>query len=361
MIVTTTSTIKILLLIFLIIGGIYFGKTFIMPICFGGILAALFLPICQWLERRRIPKAIAVIICVLSLLTIVGSFISLFSWKISELVSHIEEIKSKAIAASDKLHEFIFNQFGITIHDQLRMLKTEQPSYRNLIQNMAGSITGLLANLVLINLYFVFLLYYRGHIKQFLLMLSPAIHRLEMEKIIQNSTKVSQQYLKGLSKMILCLWIMYTIGFSIVGVKNAVFFAILCGLLELIPYLGNILGTFITIFIAALQGGDFALMFSIAIVYVLVQTIQGWLLEPFILGPQVKLNPLFTIIVLILGQLLWGVPGIILAIPLTAMFKIVCDHVESLKQWGFLLGTIATIPKTTYTKSLIRGKNKLCN
>jgi predicted PurR-regulated permease PerM len=58
------------------------------------------------------------------------------------------------------------------------------------------------------------------------------------------------------------------------------------------------------------------------------------------LGPQVKINPLFTIIVLILGQLLWGIPGVILAIPLTAMFKIVCDHVESLKPYGFLIGEI---------------------
>jgi predicted PurR-regulated permease PerM len=63
-------------------------------------------------------------------------------------------------------------------------------------------------------------------------------------------------------------------------------------------------------------------------------------LEPLILGPQVKINPLFTIIVLILGQLVWGISGIILAIPLTAMFKIVCDHVESLKPYGFLIGEL---------------------
>ena len=340
MTITSTSVLKKTLLLILFIGGIYYGKVFFMPLCFGGILATLFLPFCQWLERKGIYKAIAVIICLLSIIVVIGSFVSLFGWKISELVSQAQQFKEKSILVINTIQEYIFSQFGLTKADQMVLLKQEQPSYGNLIQSMASGVSALLANLVLVNLYFIFLLYYRGHIKQFMLLLSPESHRPEMENVIQNTTKVSQQYLVGLSKIIICLWFMYGIGFSLIGVKNAIFFAILCGFLEVIPYLGNIFGTFITIFVAAIQGGDFSLLVEIAIVYGTVQTIQGWLLEPLILGPQVKINPLFTIIVLILGQLLWGIPGVILAIPLTAMFKIVCDHVESLKPYGFLIGEI---------------------
>ncbi len=344
--ITTTAAINKLLLAFLVIGAIYFGKEFFMPLCFGGILATLFLPFCQWLERKKLPKAIAVITCLLTILVAVGSLISLFGWKISGLVSDAERLKERAIATGNKFQEYIFSQFGLSIADQLLILKQEQPSYSNIVQNMAGSVSSLFTNLIFIYIYFVFLLYYRGHIKQFLLKLSPENQRPEMENIVKNTTKVSQQYLIGLAKMIFCLWLMYGIGFSILGVKNAIFFAILCGLLEIVPYLGNIFGTFITIFVAAIQGGDISLLVGIAIVYAIVQTIQGWLLEPLILGPQVKINPLFTIIVLILGQLLWGIPGIILAIPLTAMFKIVCDNVESLKPYGFLIGEIEEIKKS---------------
>ncbi|HRI34478.1 MAG TPA: AI-2E family transporter, partial [Saprospiraceae bacterium] len=74
-----------------------------------------------------------------------------------------------------------------------------------------------------------------------------------------------------------------------------------------------------------------------------VQFIQGWVLEPLIVGSQVKINPLFTIIALVVGELIWGIAGIFLAIPLIAMFKIVCDHVESLKPYGFLIGEIETV------------------
>lgn len=83
--------------------------------------------------------------------------------------------------------------------------------------------------------YVFVLLYYRGHIKKFLLKLSPPPQRHEMEKVIYRVAEVAQQYLLGLSKMIVCLWIMYSIAFSIVGVKNALFFAILCGLFGLQP------------------------------------------------------------------------------------------------------------------------------
>ena len=148
--------------------------------------------------------------------------------------------------------------------------------------------------------------------------------------------------------MIFCLWIMYGIGFSIIGVENAIFFAILCGLLEIVPFIGNITGTTITVLVAVVHGASLPMIIGIVITYGVVQFIQGWILEPLILGSQVKINPLFTILALVLGQLIWGIPGIVLAIPITAMFKIVCDYIEPLKPLGFLIGEIQK-PKSQLT------------
>lgn len=85
------------------------------------------------------------------------------------------------------------------------------------------------------------------------------------------------------------------------------------------------------------------MLFAIIGTYGFVQFIQGWVLEPIIVGAQVKINPLFTIIALVIGELVWGIPGIFLAIPLIAMFKIVSDHVDSLKPYGFLVGEIKSM------------------
>ncbi len=340
MTISVTSVIKKLLLLFLVIAGIYYAKEFLMPLTIGGILATLFLPLSQWLERQKVPKGFAVFICFLSILLIIALIFTIIGWKVSELSSDVSAIKQKASESIDRLQQYIFNNIGISVKDQTKILNSEPRSYTAMVQKVLGSMTTIVADLLLVLVYFVFLLYYRSHIKKFLLKLPETSKRGEMERIIESCTNVSQQYLVGLFKMIVCLWIMYGIGFSIVGVKNAIFFAVLCGLLEIIPFVGNITGTTLTVLVTALNGGDSTKIVGIVITYGIVQFIQGWVLEPMILGPQVKINPLFTIVALILGELLWGIPGIILAIPITAILKIICDNIDSLKPYGFLIGEI---------------------
>ena len=335
---------KKLLLLFLIFSGLYYAQEFLIPLCIGGILATLFLPFGNWMQRKKITKGLAVFISLLALLLLIFLIISLLGYKISELISDIEILKQRAVEAVVKLQKYIFNTLDLTIAEQDKILKSEQPSYGNLVQTMLGSMTNFLSTIILTLVYFVFLLYYRSHIKQFLIRLTPKAQQAEMQEIVQKVATVSQQYLIGLSKMIFLLWVMYGIGFSIIGVENAIFFAILCGLLEIVPFVGNITGTTLTVLIAAMNGANAELLIGIVVVYGIVQFIQGWILEPLIVGSQVKINSLFTIVALVLGELLWGIPGIILAIPLTAMFKIVCDHIEPMKPYGFLIGEIE-VPK----------------
>jgi predicted PurR-regulated permease PerM len=338
---TNAAVIKNLLLLFLIFAGLYYAKEFLMPLSIGGILATLFLPFSKWLEQK-IPKGLAVFICLLTLLGVMSALTALVGWKISELVNDIALIKQKVLDTFNYAQAYIFKNLGITVKEQTKIMKEEQPSLSGIMQVFLESIIYLFTNLILVLVYVFFLLYYRRHVKIFLLKLTTPAQKGEMEKVIFRATYISQQYLLGLSKMIVCLWIMYGIGFSIIGVKNAFFFAILCGLFEIVPFIGNITGTTLTLLVSALHGASLPMLGGIVLTYSIVQFIQGWVLEPLILGPQVKINPLFSIIALVLGELVWGIPGIILAIPLTAIFKIICDHIEPLKPYGFLIGEIKT-------------------
>lgn len=338
MTINNTSVFQKILLLFLVIAGLYYAKPFLMPLLIGGILATLFLPLCNWLEKKKLSKGLSVFLCFLLLIAIIAGFVSLLSWKVSEVITDIALIKQKIIEASHYIQEYIFNHLDITIEEQVKILKSEQPSYTSIVQMAIGSLAYFLTSFVLIFVYFLFLLYYRAHIKNFILKLAIPSQQKELEKVIYSASNISQQYLVGLSKMIVCLWIMYGVGFSLIGVKNAIFFAILCGVLEIIPFVGNITGTTLTVLVTALHGASFPVLGGIVLIYGVIQFIQGFVLEPIIVGPQVKINSLFTIIVLVLGELLWGIPGIILAIPMTAIIKIVCDHIESLKPYGFLIG-----------------------
>lgn len=342
---TNTSVIKKLLLLFLLFAGLYYAKAFLMPLFIGGILATLFLPFCNWMEKKKIPKGLAAFICLLSLALIITSIFVFLGWKIYDLLDDFAMIKKVSIETADAVQNYILNHLDLSVDEQFKILKSEQPSIGTMMQIVLGSAANVLVSLILVLVYFLFLLYYRVHIKIFFLKHTEPSQRNEMEQLIDNAAGVSQQYLLGISKMIVLLWIMYGTGFSILGVDNTLFFAILCGLLEIVPYVGNITGTALTILVTALQGGTVSMLGGIVLVHIVIQFIQGWILEPLILGPQVKINPLFTIFALVLGELLWGIPGVILAIPTTAILKIICDHIDSLKPYGFLIGEIESEKK----------------
>jgi predicted PurR-regulated permease PerM len=336
------------MLLFLVVAGLYFAKEFLIPLAIGAIIATLFLPFCKWLEQKKVPRIVAVFICVLILVLFIAGFFTLIGWQISSLTNDIELIKTKSLSLIENIQQYIFKHFGFSSTAQAKLINDQQNSVTVYIEKFVSSFATIVTSFILTILYVFLLLYYRIHLKNFILMLFPDSKKIESEQLIYQATNVSQQYLVGLSKMIFCLWIMYGIGFSIIGVHNAIFFAILCGLLEIVPFIGNITGTSITVLVAVVHGASLPMIIGIVITYGVVQFIQGWILEPLILGPQVKINPLFTILALVLGQLIWGIPGIVLAIPITAMFKIFCDYIEPLKPLGFLIGEIQN-PKSPLT------------
>ena len=334
------SLLQKLLIVILIVAGLYYAREFLMPLAIAGVLATLFLPFCKWMEKRKVPKVLAVLVCILVLLSAITGIVWLLSWQVSQLASDFETIKQKFTIMLERIQQYLFTHFGISAEKQSQAIKDQQFSFSGIFQVIAGSAVSLLTTLILTFAYIFLLLYYRSHLRKFLLKLSPPSNRNELSQVINDVVNVSQQYLTGLSKMIMCLWIMYGISFSIIGVKNPLFFAFLCGVLEIIPFIGNITGTTVTLLVTAVQGGSPAMLLAIVGTYGLVQFIQGWVLEPLIVGPHVKINPFSTIIALVLGEMLWGIPGIFLAIPLVAMFKIVCDHTESLKPYGYLIGEV---------------------
>ena len=362
MTITSTSFIKKLLLLFLVVAGLYYARVFLIPLSIAGILATLFLPFCIWMENKKIPKGLSPVLCLLVLLLIIAGIGALLTWQITDLTKDFSLLTQRAEGIGDNIQKYIFNTFGITAKKQLQLLSNEQLSITGTMQVVAGSVASMVTEFILVMAYIFLLLYFRSHIRKFILKLVPPAQQTEMGKMLTGITFVSQQYLVGLAKMIVCLWIMYGIGFSIVGVKNALFFAILCGLLEIVPFIGNLTGTSLTVLVSVVQGAGMPMVISIVATYLVVQFIQEWILSPIIVGTQVKINAFTTIIAMVLGELVWGVAGIFLAIPLIAMFKIICDHIESLKPYGFLIGEIESPKKApgfiTKTINRLRSKKK---
>jgi predicted PurR-regulated permease PerM len=331
----------VLFLFFLVIAAAYFAKPFLVPLCFGGLLAMLFLPVSRWLERKGFAKGLAILTCVIVFVAIVTGIVWLITWQVTDLASDVTNIEQKVNKMIGELKQFVNKKFGISPKQQDELLKSNGASSAGatgMLSNIGSGMMSFLVDFILVLVYIFLLMYYRGHIKKFVLQLIPAREKANAEEIISGIQKVSQQYLTGLSLMIVGLWIMYSIGFSIVGVQFAVFFAILCGLLEIIPFVGNLTGNILAVLMVIIQGGSTGMIVGVLITYAIVQFFQTYILEPLVVGAEVNINPLFTIIVLVAGELVWGIPGMVLAIPLLGIVKIICDHIEPLKPYGFLIG-----------------------
>ena len=351
--------IQILLLIVLSTGILYAGREFFVPIALAALLAMLLLPVSIWLEKKGLNRGLSTLCSVLLLLVVISSVIALLSWQMSSVADDLSQVKSVANERLEDLRQFLSQRVGISREKQAQMIEDNQSSGAGGAAKMGaalvGGFLGGLVTFILAVVYIFMFLYYRTHFKKFILKMVPATEKTEATRVIAESTKVAQKYLGGLGLMIVMLWILYSIGFSIVGVKNPVFFAILCGVLEIVPYVGNLTGTSITLLMTIAQGGDLSMMIGVVVTYGLVQFFQNNVLTPLIVGSEVNINPVFTIMALLAGELIWGIPGMILGIPLLGIFKIICDHVEPLKPYGFLLGPAGPKGRQSGFKDKIKG------
>ena len=327
-----------LLACFLIVGALYYAKPFLVPVCFGGLLAMLFLPLSKWFESRKIPKGLAVLFCILIFVAVLTAIVWLISWQITDLTGEASDVQTKLKKLVSQVEDYIRKNLGLSKKQQEEIITEQAKSNSATLPAVGAYLASFVVNFILVLVYVFLFMFYRERIKTFVLKLVSAQHKKNAETILYDIEKVSQQYITGLGMMIGCLWIMYSIGFSIVGVKYAVLFAIICGLLEIVPFVGNFLGNLLAIIMVLVQGGGIDMVIGVVITYGIVQFLQSYLLEPLVVGAEVNINPLFTIIILVLGELVWGIAGMVLAIPLLGIVKIICDHVQPLKPYGYLIG-----------------------
>ncbi len=332
------KTIQVLLLFILGFAALYYAKPFLVPFCIAGLIAMLFLPIGRKLEKSGFSRGIATLICVLLLLLIITGIIILITWQVTNLINDLGNIEDRIQSAWKQLSNFISKAIGISREQQEQVIEQQSENGNGWIASISVSLLGLVVNFVLMLVYVFLFMHYRRRIKNFILQIVPKKEDDNTEDALEDIKKISQQYLTGMGLMIICLWIMYSISFSILGLKHAIFFAILCGLFETVPFVGNLVGNSLAVLMAFTQGGGMPMVIGIIMMYGLIQFFQTYILEPLVVGTEVNINPLFTILGLVIGELVWGIPGLVLAIPLMGIVKIICDHIPSLKPYGYLMG-----------------------
>ena len=206
------------------------------------------------------------------------------------------------------------------------------------ITSALGSTLGILGDFLLMLVYVVLILSQKERLREFVLQRVPKDRRMEAEQAISESSDVAQNYLKGRLILIGILSVLYGIGFSVIGLDYAIVIAVLVAVLSIIPYLGNIIGGALAIAIAIASGGGNSMILGILGTMAVAQLLESYILTPLIVGDEVDINPLTTIVAVIAFTVMWGPVGAIVAIPVVAILRVVFKHIDGMKDYAYLLG-----------------------
>lgn len=331
-------------LAFLTLGlwGIYIGRDFFIPVSIAVLLAMLLLPVCIKLEKWGIHRIFSSFFAIIfAILIIAGIFLILYSQLIS-FAEDLPELGQAVIEKIEKAQNYITEKTGITIASQEKIARER---YSNILQ-LSGTLikltlattTDAIAKIVLLPIYVYFFLFYREKLGDFLKIVLHEMMNRQTEIIVDKIQKVAQAYLGGVFLVVLILAVLNTTGLMILGIQHAIFFGVLAAVLNIIPYVGVMLGSVFPILMAFITKDSLAYPLGVFAIFTFNQFLENNFITPNIVGSKVNINPLAAIMALVIGGMLWGIPGMILFIPFIGILKVVFDHLEPLKPYGFLLG-----------------------
>lgn len=325
----------------LLVVVLYFGKAFLVPIVFASLLAMLMAPVCRKLDGWGFNRAMSSLVCILILMLVIAGIALVISTQISTFAENMSQLQSKSKELLSEAQLYIEQKIGMTPQEQEKIVKEQTQKTNQQGPGMAAKIlAGIISTLtgVVLSLVITFLmLYNKEQFENFFIRLYQDEDTDKVKTIVGQITKVSQKYLTGRAMSVLIIATMYSIGLLIIGVKNAVLLAGIAALLTVIPYLGTVLGGLFPV-VMALLTADVQTALSAGVVMIVIQTIDNYFIEPNVVGGEVNLNALWSILSIIAGGMIWGVAGMIVFLPLFGIIKIVCDHVAPLKPIGYMLG-----------------------
>lgn len=351
-----------LIFIILSIYSVIIAKQILYPLAMSVLFSYLLFPIANFLElKARFPRALAVLISVLLFVTIAVGAVEILVSQIQKFADD-ESVKEQAIKNFTSIKHLIEGEFNVASDEQsiwlVENVKDFFESGGNSKEILFKAI-GAVEAIIFIPIFTFFLLYFRDRAERFIHKLAQKKHAELAENLINQISKVTIKYVSGVTIVVIILAIVHSVALSIIGIKYAIVFGLITASFSFIPYFGTIVSGIVPLSFTLLAQDNPYLALAVAIYYIGISLIDHNILTPGIVGGKVHLNPFITILSIIIGATIWGIPGMIIVVPFMAVVKIVCDNVESLKPFGYILGVDKkdTLTLDKITNFFLRKKN----
>jgi predicted PurR-regulated permease PerM len=323
------------------------ARIILVPMLCSLALAYLLAPVVAWFERRGWSRPSSVLLTI-SGATVVLALILIFIlpgfWgQLVKTYNYVSDLLGKGSPITSLLEKI--NQISPRLHDFLRSKidKSGESDLLNRVFSTAGQwlqkglfslvdVTASMLDLLLIPFFVYYLLADYRAMRAHLDRLIPPRHRAVASTLITRINFVISSYVRSQLVIALVMGVLYAIGFAIARVPLALSIGLLSGLLNFIPYLGTLTGLTLSLSFVALDGGGWARILGVVAVFIVVQCVEGYYLTPKLLGGRLDLHPMWVLVGLMIGGSLFGILGIILAVPVIAIAKVALDFLEELYQ-----------------------------
>jgi predicted PurR-regulated permease PerM len=327
--------------LYIFINILYISQAIILPLIYATILAIILSPAVGFLVRKNISRAISVAGVLLVTLLIVAGFIDLLSSQAShfhqawpKLLDKLQDLlKATIIWASGFFNISVQKISGWVTEIANDAIKNRNAALGTTITTMGG----ILAATILTPVYIFMLLFYEPHLLQFLHKVFGAENDNKVIEILSETKNVIQRYMVGLLAEFVIIAFLNSAGLLALHMEYAVLLGVIGAMLDVIPIIGGIICVTLFVIIALLTKPTIYVLYVVGI-FALIRIIDDYYIFPKIVGSKGKLNVMISVFAVILGDALWGIPGMLIAIPLIAVVKLFCDRFDALKSWGFLLG-----------------------
>jgi predicted PurR-regulated permease PerM len=320
---------------------LYIGQDIIIPLVFAIMIAILLNPVIRFLCRIRIPRVPAILLSLIVTMAVIAAILYFFISQISLFSESFPLFKKRFLSLFNDAEHWVARTFNVSKWKvDAWVTKTQKDEMGNgtvVITSTVSTLGGMIMTFLIMPVYVFFIIYYKPLLMEFIARLFPKNLHMMVVEVLTETKALIQSYLFGLIVEAALVAVLNSLALFILGVPYAILLGVIGALLNVIPYIGGVVAVALPMLLALATKQPVDALY-VLIAYLIVQFIDNNFFVPKIVASKVKINALVSIIVVLVGNEIWGVPGMFLSIPITAILKVIFDRVGPLQPLGFLLG-----------------------
>jgi predicted PurR-regulated permease PerM len=317
-----------------------------IPLAFAAFIAILLNPMSNWLEERKVPKILAIGLTMLLGAILLAGLFYFLSTQIIQFGDSLPMLKKKFAELFITCKDWVATTFNYSIQKQDKLIKDAMDNSQALVGRTLGNVLSTFGLVFVVPVYVFLILFYKVLILNFLFEVFSEENSKQVAEVLKETNSAIKSYIQGLLIEMLIVAAMNSLALVLLGVKYGILIGVIGAILNLLPYIGGIIAIALPVLMATVTKDGYSTQLGVVIAYMVIQFIDNNILVPRIVSSKVQINALISIVVVLLGNMLWGLSGMFLSIPFVAVLKIIFDRIDGLKPWGKLLGdTVPTKPK----------------